>query len=117
MSYTFEVGRETVWDPALRIGQLYLSLADAAGERFGVPSGLTPRADGTCAVDVPVFRRFVEAMIEVHASTRHPVMHGLFRGVLLASLVMLERADGELVAKSEQEQALLVEAREFGRSM
>ncbi|MEU3430488.1 DUF6086 family protein [Streptomyces gardneri] len=117
MSYYFEVAGETVWDPSLRIGKWYLSFAETAGKLVQRPTGLTPSDDDTCAVNVQVFRQFVESLLECYASTRHPVQHGLMRGVLLTSLVMLERGGVVISSKSEREAAILREMETFARSM
>lgn len=117
MSYYFEVAGETVWDPSLRIGNWYLSFAESAAELVQRPTGLTPSDDDTCAVDVQVFRQFVEGLLDCYGSTRHPVQHDLMRGVLLASLVMLGRGGVVIAPKSEREASLLEEVETFARSM
>jgi hypothetical protein len=117
MSYYFEVLGETVWDPSLRIGKWYLSFATAAAELVQRPTGLTPSDDDTCAVDLPVFRGFVESLLDCYASTRHPVQHGLMRGVLLTSLVILKRGGVVIAPKSERGASVLEEAKVFAHSM
>ncbi|KOG66388.1 hypothetical protein ADK76_02840 [Streptomyces griseoflavus] len=117
MSYYFEVSGETVWDPSLRIGKWYLSFAEAAAELVQRPTGLTPSQDDTCAVDIQPFQHFVQGLLDCYASTRHPVQHGLVRGVLLASLVILARGGGVIVPKTEREASLMEEVESFARSM
>jgi len=117
MSYYFEVAGETVWDPALRIGMWYLSFAESAANLVQRPTGLTPSDDDTCAVDIEVFRQFVEGLLDCYGSTRHPVQHGLMRGLLLASLVILGRGGLTITPKSEREASLLEEVGSFGRAM
>ncbi|GAB1641401.1 DUF6086 family protein [Krasilnikovia sp. MM14-A1259] len=117
MSYYFKVAGETVWNPALRIAQWYLSFAERAGELVQRPTGLAPSNDDTCTIEVEVFQQFVEAMLECYASTRHPVQHGLMRGVLLASLVVLKRGGVALDPKSERAASLMGEVETFARAM
>ncbi|MFJ3790974.1 DUF6086 family protein [Kitasatospora sp. NPDC090091] len=117
MSYYFEVSGETAWNPSLRIGKWYLSFAETAAELIQRPTGLTPSDDDTCAVNMQMFRQFVEGLLECYASTRHPVQHGLMRGVLLTSLVILERGGVAIAPKSEREASLLEEVEIFARSM
>lgn len=117
VSYYFEVGGSTVWNPGNLSAQLYLPAAQSAADMMRVPSGLTPGQDDTCAVDVPTFQRFTESLLNTWGSTRHPVAHALMRGVLLASVVMLERAGVTLPPGSDREAAVLAEAEEFGRAM
>jgi hypothetical protein len=117
MSYYFEVSGETVWDPSLRIGEWYLAFAATAAGLVQRPTGLTPSNDDTCDVNIQVFRRFVEGLLECYASTRHPIQHSLMRAVLLSSLVMLERGGVVIAPKSEREASLLAEVEAFARSM
>ncbi|SDI09232.1 hypothetical protein SAMN05192558_101664 [Actinokineospora alba] len=117
MSYFFEVAGNTVWNPSLRSAQWYLPAAQNAADLMRVPSGLTPGQDDTCAVDVPIFQRFTEGLLKEWGSTRHPVAHALMRGVLLPSVVMLERAGVTLTPGSDREAAILAEADAFSRAM
>ncbi|MFI1160266.1 DUF6086 family protein [Streptomyces sioyaensis] len=117
MSYYFEAAGHTVWNPSLRMGRWYLAFAESVADLVHRPTGLTPSGDDTCAVDVPVFRQFVEALLECYASTRHPVQHGLMRGVLLTSLVMLERGGVKMSPESEREASVLAEVKVFASSM
>jgi hypothetical protein len=55
VSYSFLVRDEIVWDPALRVGRLFLGQVLAVADVLAVPSGLTARRDGTCDVDPETF--------------------------------------------------------------
>ncbi|MFI0904815.1 DUF6086 family protein [Streptomyces sioyaensis] len=106
----------TRYGPPLLIGKWYLSFAESTTDLVHRPTGLTPSDDDTCAVDMQTFRQCVEAPLECYASTRHPVQHGLMRGVLLAPLVMVERG-GEISSKPEREVSLFEEMEIFAGSM
>lgn len=117
MSYYFEVSGETVWDPALRIAKWYLALAESTAGLMQVPTGLTPSEQDNCAIDPKVFQGFVESLYEVYFSTRHPVQHGLIKGLLLTSLVVLERTGTVISPGSEKEKPLWEEKQALARSM
>lgn len=117
MSYYFEVSGETVWDPALRIAKWYIALAESTAELMRLPTGLAPSEQDTCEIDPKLFRGFVEGLYEVYFSTRHPVQHGLIKGLLLTSLVVLERTGTVITPKSEKEKPLWGEKQALARSM
>ncbi|WP_436492234.1 DUF6086 family protein [Actinokineospora sp. HUAS TT18] len=117
MSYYFEVGGETVWNPALRIGKVYVTHAEGVAAQMGLPTGLAPADDDSCAVDVQAFPRFVDCLLEWDRTTRHPVMHALLDGLLITSLALREAIGGAVPPKSEREAALLAEATKLARSM
>jgi hypothetical protein len=117
MSYNVQVDGRTIWDPALRIGQMYLGLVAGASAAIQTPSGLVPDIDDTCEIDIKIFEVFVERLRDWYFSTHHPVQHQLMRGVLQASLVVLERGGAPAVAKNAVEAAFFEEAAALGMSM
>jgi hypothetical protein len=118
MSYPFLSAGESVWDPALRVGQLYLGQAELVAELTEVPSGLTPLRDGTCDLAPGVFAAFVEHVWRYYNKGRHPANAHLLHGVLLVSLVLLQRSGGPpLQPGGEVLDALLVEADALERTM
>lgn len=92
MSYPFELGGETLWDAGYHSGQLYASLARGAAEFLELPSGLTPNRQGGCDVEPVELQAFVEGLYGLYSSTRNDLLHGLAHGLLVTSLVLLERA-------------------------
>ncbi|GIG59010.1 hypothetical protein Lfu02_33820 [Longispora fulva] len=117
MSYYFEVDGETVWNPALQPGLLFVAVAHRLADVLELPSGLAPGVDDICRVDVAVFGRFVGALHDRYFSSGHKVQRGLLRGVLLPSLVVLERADAPIVPADDGQRALREEALVLARTM
>ncbi|SCF30063.1 DUF6086 family protein [Micromonospora chokoriensis] len=117
MSYYFTVSGDDVWDPALRIGHLFVSLADGAAVVLGIPSGLAPSDDDTCEVDPQVFPRFVGALFECYSESRHPVRRDLIRGILLTSLVLLDRGGLEVPPGFRGERELVEAVRLLAKAM
>ncbi|MFD7324188.1 DUF6086 family protein [Streptomyces sp. NPDC059875] len=118
MSYPYELDGETLWDAGYNSGRLYISLTQAAEDYVELPSGLIENARiGGCDVDLPTFRVFVEGLYKSYSSTQNPVLHGLSRGLLVTSLVLLDMAGASLTLRAEHEEALRSEMASFGRSM
>ncbi|MFJ1551956.1 MULTISPECIES: DUF6086 family protein [unclassified Streptomyces] len=117
MSYYFDIDGETVWDAGSRSGRLYASLAEGAAEFMDLPSGLAPNSQGGCDIELPVFRTFVEGLYETYSSTRNPVLHGVVRGLLIASLVVLEVGGAPIKLKPEHEETFREDKVIFARAM
>lgn len=95
LSYEFETAdrTRTLWDAGYHSGRLYLSLAHGAGELLGLPTGLTPNERGGADADLQVFRAFTQGMYDAYCSTSSFIMHDLMRGLLVSSIVMLEKGE------------------------
>ncbi|MFC7547799.1 DUF6086 family protein [Plantactinospora sp. GCM10030261] len=118
MSYSFAFDGKTIWDPALRTGTMFVGLVHGAAQVLGVPSGLNPRVDGSCAIDdLRTFTVFVEQLWDSYVSTRHPVSHEQIRGVLLVCLVLLDRMGAPITPSGEAQMAIIEQAAALGRSM
>jgi hypothetical protein len=117
LSYPFEYGDETLWDAGYHSGQLYASLAQGAAGFLNVPSGLTPTQQGGCAVDREAFQAFVQQLYDLCASTSNEVLRGLAHGLLVTSLVLLDRSGGTVALRSEDATALREATSALARSM
>ncbi|MET9456235.1 DUF6086 family protein [Streptomyces canus] len=101
MSYPFEYGDETIWDAGYHSGKLYASLASGAARFLDVPSGLTPTPQGGCAVDREMFQVFVERLYGLYTATSNEVLRELAHGLLITSLVLLDRTGGTIAPRPE----------------
>ncbi|MEO3824717.1 DUF6086 family protein [Actinomadura sp. B10D3] len=113
MSYIFDIDDETVWSPALRVGKLYVNLAEALARTLEIPTGLEAVAEDMYDINTAVFSDFTRALM----STRHVIAQELLRGVLLTSLVMLQRGGVEITPDSEEQEAFWQALPEFARRM
>ncbi|MFJ8980020.1 DUF6086 family protein [Streptomyces sp. NPDC102282] len=110
MGYPFQSadGARILWDPALRVGQAYVALAREAGELNGISTGLTDNERlGGSDVDLAAFQQFTQELYDRYCSTRNFVLHGLLRGLLLTSIVMLEKGGGSIARNHKREDGLL----------
>jgi Family of unknown function (DUF6086) len=105
MSYIFEWGDETVWSPALRVGKLYVTLADALAAELSIPHGLSAMASDYYEVDRDRFAAFIAALRD-WSPAGHPVGRALLGGFLTTSLVLLERMGAALVLDAETRAAM-----------
>ncbi|WP_075022676.1 DUF6086 family protein [Actinomadura madurae] len=113
MSYIFDIDDETVWSPALRVGRLYVNLAEAIARTLEIPTGLEAVAEDMYDINTAVFSDFTRTLM----SARHVVAQELLRGVLMTSLVMLQRGGVEISTDSEDQEALWHVLPEFARRM
>ncbi|WP_217244972.1 DUF6086 family protein [Streptomyces sp. AC602_WCS936] len=120
MGYPFQAadGSRLLWDPALKVGQAYVALAREAGELHGISTGLTESERlGGSVVDLPVFQQFTQGLYDRYCSTNNFVLHDLLRGLLLPSVVMLEKGDGSITRTPESEDGLLEDLDSYVRAM
>ncbi|PAZ16964.1 hypothetical protein CLM62_05175 [Streptomyces sp. SA15] len=119
LSYEFETAdrTRTLWDAGYHSGHLYVALAQGAGEMLRLPTGLTPNELGGCDVDLETFQAFTQGMYDSYCSTTSFIMHDLMRGLLLASIVMLEKGGGTIVRVPEREAGLLQKHDTYVRGM
>ncbi|MEV6877764.1 DUF6086 family protein [Amycolatopsis sp. NPDC051128] len=108
----FDVDGEVVWSPALRIGQLFMSMAGTLADNAGVDlpaAGFTMMASDYYYVDPPALAGFVRTLLAGSVVT-HSVYKELARGFVVACLVLLERA-GVSMEPSDEAQRDLFDAR------
>ncbi|OXM39153.1 hypothetical protein CFP71_43095 [Amycolatopsis thailandensis] len=95
MSYIFEADGETVWSPALRIGRLFVTMADTLSANAETAHGLSFMASDHVIVDVPVFTEFTRTLLDGSVMT-HPVYRELARGFVALCLAVLDEAGADL---------------------
>ncbi|GAA4235471.1 hypothetical protein GCM10022254_42810 [Actinomadura meridiana] len=117
MSYVFDIEGETVWSPSLRTGAMYIALTEAAGRTLERPTGLIAVAEDMRDIDLSTFNDFAQALLEYYSTTKHMVAHEMLRGILLTSLVMLQRGGVELASKNAEEAKILSALPNFSLSM
>lgn len=117
MGYIFDIDDETVWSPSLRVGQLYVDLAEAAARTLELPTGLEAVAEDMYDINASVFSDFTRALVKEFFSSRHVVAQEMLRGVLLASLVMLQRGGVEISPDGEEQKSFWSTLPEFAQRM
>ena len=93
MSYIFDIRGETVWSPALDVGDVYVRCALALSAAFGVAPGFDFISEDMVELDPDAFQSFAVSLGQAAADARDQViLQDLIDAVLVPSLVMLERA-------------------------
>ncbi|MGW5386126.1 DUF6086 family protein [Nocardia sp. NPDC003963] len=106
MSYIFDIGDVTVWSPALRVGRLYVSMAQDVAGVLETSTGMTAMAADYWEIELHEFDSFVRAMYESYFASEHPVLRMLIGAVLAPSIVLLERGGNSIAPGSDAEQEL-----------
>ncbi|MFL4908336.1 DUF6086 family protein [Streptomyces sp. MMS24-I2-30] len=88
-----------------------------AGELLELPTGLTPNERGGADVDISTFQAFTQGLYDTCCATKNVLMHDLLRGLLLASIVMLEKGGGTVVREPDREAGLLDDHEAYVRRM
>lgn len=117
MSCVFEVGEETVWNPALRVGETYLALAEGLAGLVGVPTGFTATAADFHRVDIVQFDMFTKHVFREYFRSGHELRRMMVDGVLRPSVVMLTRGGGRIEPDTEEQRLYLAEAEKLSGSM
>lgn len=68
-------------------------------------------------MDPAAFRAFIERPYDTYSSPQNEMLHGLAHGLLLTSLVLLDRAGATILLRPEHEDAFGKEKATLTRSM
>jgi hypothetical protein len=104
MSYVFDVGNQTVWSPALQVGDLYLQIAKTLAEWAGSDTGLLAKSEDWYEIDVDRFSQFLRTLLTGPAA-HHTLFREMTEGFLAISLAMLTRAGRPLSDPEAQDLA------------
>ncbi|MEU4430593.1 DUF6086 family protein [Nocardia rhamnosiphila] len=113
MSYIFDIDDVTVWSPALRVGRLYVSMAQDVAGVLDVSTGMTAMASDYWEIELPEFEAFVRVMYKTFFSSDHPVFKDLIGAVLAPSIVLLERGGRSFLPGSDEERKFIDRAHEL----
>jgi hypothetical protein len=111
MSFIFDVGDQTVWSPALRVGELYVRFMNELGEVFETSNGLNAMAADYYYIEPDAFQAFVNGVFVDNFRNTHAIGRAMIESVLAPSAVILDRIDRPLVARTEEESVFLSKAR------
>ncbi|MFI6031307.1 DUF6086 family protein [Amycolatopsis magusensis] len=117
MGCVFEVGEETVWHPASRVGETYLALAGGLAGLVGVPTGVTATAADLHRVDIVQFDVFTKRVFAEYFRSGHELRRTMVDAVLRPSIVMLVRGGGRIEPATEEQRLYLVEAGQLASAM
>ncbi|MFD8494869.1 DUF6086 family protein [Amycolatopsis sp. NPDC059657] len=119
MSYVFAVGDDVIWDPALRVGKLFIAIADSLGdhdELKGVRNGLSMMTSDYYNVNPQELADYMRAVL-TSSVVRNRAYKELSRGFIVACLVMLERAGVTIEPVNDSQRDLFEAKSEMMRAM
>lgn len=114
VSYVFDINDQTVWSPSLFVGDLYVRFATQIADMLGLPSGLRAIASDYYEIDPDVFEIFTKRMFAENFDGYHDIKRGMLEAVLAPAVVILDRVGRPLLAETEEQRDVLVQARELG---
>lgn len=116
MSYIFDIGDVTVWSPSLRVGKLYVRMAQDVAHVLETTTGITAMASDFSEIEIEQFNSFIHVMRERCVSGEYSVFEVLIGAVLAPSIIMLERGGRSIVPRSDEERKFFGRAHELSMS-
>jgi hypothetical protein len=111
----FEIDGQTVWNPAVTVGRLYLQYLDAIERELGLAAGAQVSDSDEIHFDAAKFGPFVAELARRYTSSDHRVLREQLGVVLFPALVMLQRGNYGVAVSDETE--LTTRAAAFGSGM
>ncbi|WP_433889538.1 DUF6086 family protein [Streptomyces sp. CA-111067] len=92
MSQYFDVGDETLWNPATGVSQLFRRQVEVFEAELELASGIGPMENDECQITLSVFEVFVNALLTWHQRKSHPIIVALSENFTGTALVLAQRA-------------------------
>jgi hypothetical protein len=94
VSFVFDIEGETVWSPALRVGEAFARCAEALGAAFDAEPGFAFNGEDMIEINRGQFGAFVERLAAISGDQPpYRVRDDLVNAIMIPSLVMLGRAN------------------------
>ncbi|MEU2154685.1 DUF6086 family protein [Streptomyces sp. NPDC019396] len=92
MSQYFDLGDETLWNPATGVARVFLRHVALFEDELGIASGIGPMVADECQVDPVAYGAFANALLAWHRAHGHTVLVALSEGFVATALALAERA-------------------------
>ncbi|KUJ66985.1 hypothetical protein ACZ90_31705 [Streptomyces albus subsp. albus] len=117
MSYIFDIDDETVWSPSLRVGRMFVELARCTSALWEIETGLIRNASDMYEINLDDFKAFTDRLLQEYFSTDHPIYRDQLRGVLMPSVVLLERGGIPVDYETPEQKRLLSHVSDYAKMM
>ncbi|MFJ7961644.1 DUF6086 family protein [Streptomyces sp. NPDC096319] len=107
MSYTFDIGDDTLWGPANSVARIFLGMVRTLSEEYQVPSGVGDDLMGMVEIDPVEFAAFVQRVLTERANSLHMYKDMMLDGVLPILIAMADRGRLGIVGGTPEERAYL----------
>ncbi|MFF0544649.1 DUF6086 family protein [Nocardia thailandica] len=114
MSFVFDADGETVWSPALRVGELFVRMHTDICSVLGLATGLTAIAADMYEIDSDLFERTTLAVYDEYFSSHNPALRSMLGATLGPAVRILERCRRPVTPRSDEERAFLSRAADLG---
>lgn len=84
--------RETLWNPATRVAQLFFRMTEALVPLADRPCGVVDLEIDEYAVEADVFAGFVNTLVKKYLASNHTILKTMLAGYLPSAMVMVERS-------------------------
>ncbi|MFE4540046.1 DUF6086 family protein [Streptomyces scopuliridis] len=111
MSYTFDIGDDTIWGPANSVARVFLGTVRTLSEEYRVPSGFGDDLMGMVEIDPVAFAAFVQRVLAERAQSLHMYKSMMLDGILPILIAMADRGKLGVTARTPEENAYLEEVR------
>lgn len=98
MSQYFRVDQQVVWNPSNGVALLFVRTSEALRPLTDMPTGLASEIPDEWAIDLPVFEKFIDALVTRYQQSTHLILRSLMEGFIATSLVLIERGGGNVPA-------------------
>ncbi|MEV6423965.1 DUF6086 family protein [Streptomyces sp. NPDC051662] len=103
MSYTFDIGDDTIWGPANSVAHIFLGTVKTLSEEYRLPSGVGDDLMGMVEIDPVEFTAFVQRVLAERAQSLHLYKSMMLDGILPLLIAMADRGKLGLCARSPEE--------------
>ncbi|MEV4874848.1 DUF6086 family protein [Streptomyces cyaneofuscatus] len=111
MSYTFDIGDDTIWAPANSVARIFLGTVKTLSEEYHVPSGFGDDLMGMVEIDPTDFAEFVQRVLAERARSLHLYKSMMLDGILPILITLATRGRMAVTGRSPEESAYLEEVR------
>lgn len=111
MSYTFDIGDDTIWGPANSVARIFIGTVKALSDEYRIPSGVGDDLMGMVEIDPITFSGFVQRVLAERAMSLHLYKDMMLDGVLPILIAMADRGRLGIVGGTPEERAYLEEVR------
>jgi uncharacterized protein DUF6086 len=111
MTYTFDVGDDTIWGPANSVARIFMGIVKTLSDEYGVPSGLGEDLMGMVEINPVEFSGLVQRVLAERAKSLHMYKSMMLDGILPILIAMADRGAMGVAGRTPEESEYLEEVR------
>lgn len=107
MSYTFDVGDDTIWGPANSVARIFMGIVKTLSDEYRIPSGLGEDFMGMVEINPVEFAGFAQRVLAERAQSLHMYKSMMLDGILPILIAMADRGGMAIAGRTPEESAYL----------